>query len=208
MGPRDWENPAVFNRNKCRSHVPLRAFPSQEAALQYYVSGPAPRDAPNVQVLNSDDWAFHLYDCPEKVPKGIQDPSFDDGQWGKASRASWSLIHRHSLCGAVIPLFQFSSMDSCHRINEGMRSHIPWENVGHVICADRGPRQLGMPGPLLSHLHQLPVSLAYHCPLRAGGQSHGVLPQAFHHTAFLEGQQVMPSLHGGPYLPRLQCHIM
>lgn len=125
VGPRDWENPAVFNRNKCRSHVPLRAFPSQEAALQYYISGPATRDAPNVQVLNSDDWAFQLYDRPEKVPKGIQDPSFDNGQWGKASRASWSLIHRHSLCGAVVILFESSGMNFCHRINEGMRSHIP-----------------------------------------------------------------------------------
>ena len=86
-GPRDWENPAVYNRNKCRSHAPLRAFPSQDAALQYYAVGPAPRDAPNVQVLSSKDWAFQLYDRPERVPKGIQDPSFDDGRWGKASRA-------------------------------------------------------------------------------------------------------------------------
>ncbi len=87
VGPRDWENPAVYNRNKCRSHAPLRAFPSQDAALQYYAVGPPPRDGPNVQVLNSNDWAFQLYDRPEKVPKGIQDPSFDDGRWGKASRA-------------------------------------------------------------------------------------------------------------------------
>ena len=86
QGPRDWENPAVYNRNKCRSHAPLRAFPSQDTALQYYVPGPTPRDAPNIRVLNSRDWAFKLYDRPESVPEGFQEPKFDDGQWGKASR--------------------------------------------------------------------------------------------------------------------------
>ena len=87
VGPRDWENPAVYHRNKCRSHAPLRAFASQDAALQYYAVGLPPRDAPNVQALNSNDWAFQLYDRPENVPKGVEDPLFDDGQWGKASSA-------------------------------------------------------------------------------------------------------------------------
>ena len=87
-GPRDWENPLVFAKNKCRSHAPLRSFPSQESALKYYISGPGTHEAPNVHVLNSKDWIFQLFDRPEDVPKGIWEPSFDDGRWGHVSRAS------------------------------------------------------------------------------------------------------------------------
>ncbi|CAL5226900.1 g9773 [Coccomyxa viridis] len=63
-GPRDWENPAVYNRNKCRSHAPLRAFPSQDAALQYYAVGPAPRDAPNVQIEVPGNWECQGHSFP------------------------------------------------------------------------------------------------------------------------------------------------
>ena len=31
---RDWEDPTVYQRNRCRPHVPLRSFPSSDEALR------------------------------------------------------------------------------------------------------------------------------------------------------------------------------
>jgi hypothetical protein len=82
-GPKDWENPGVFAHNKCRSHVPLRAHPSQQSALHYFVHGPNTAANANVDFLNSSEWLFRLFDRPEHVTKGFNEVDFDDGQWGK-----------------------------------------------------------------------------------------------------------------------------
>lgn len=79
--PRDWENPGVFSRNKCRSHAPLRAHPSQDSALQYFVNGPNLADNANIISLNGSDWSFELFEQPEKVPQGFHDVDFSDGDW-------------------------------------------------------------------------------------------------------------------------------
>ncbi len=81
--PRDWENPSVYSRNKCRSHVPLRAHPSPDSALRYFLKGPDAADNANVLTLNSKNWSFNLYDRPEDVPENFSRPEFDDGKWGK-----------------------------------------------------------------------------------------------------------------------------
>lgn len=90
--PRDWENPSVFNRNKCRAHVPLRAHTSPESALRYFIKGPDPADNTNILSLNNADWSFHLYDRPENVPESFKDPDFDDGNWGKVVHILISIL--------------------------------------------------------------------------------------------------------------------
>ncbi|CAL8464023.1 g3558 [Coccomyxa elongata] len=88
--PRDWENPSVYSRNKCRSHVPLRAHPSPDSALRYFLKGPDAADNANVFSLNSKNWSFNLYDRPEDVPENFSRPEFDDGKWGKIEvPANW-----------------------------------------------------------------------------------------------------------------------
>ncbi|EIE18998.1 hypothetical protein COCSUDRAFT_20201 [Coccomyxa subellipsoidea C-169] len=88
--PRDWENPSVFSRNKCRSHVPLRAHPTPESALLYFLKDPKAADTANLLSLNSSEWSFHLYDRPEDVPDAFSTPEFDDGLWGKIEvPANW-----------------------------------------------------------------------------------------------------------------------
>lgn len=93
-GPRDWENPNVFSRNKCRSHVPLRAHPSPESALVYFIKDPKAADNANLLNLNSSGWNFHLYDRPEDVPRTFSNPDFDDGQWGKVSSSPCFFLGR------------------------------------------------------------------------------------------------------------------
>ena len=90
-GPRDWENPGVYSRNKCRAHVPLRAHPSPDAALRYFVKGPSVTESPYRVSLNGKNWSFHLFDRPESVPKAFWDPAFDDARWGKVG-SSWPLL--------------------------------------------------------------------------------------------------------------------
>ena len=90
--PRDWENPSVFSRNKCRSHVPLRAHPTPESALLYFLKDPKAADTANLLSLNSSEWSFHLYDRPEDVPDAFSTPEFDDGLWGKVMTSACSFF--------------------------------------------------------------------------------------------------------------------
>jgi len=83
---RDWENPAVYQRDKQRSHVPLRSFSSPETALQYFTHGPAAADRARQLSLNGPDWRFQLFDRPEAVPSFAEE-SFDDSQWPKVGWA-------------------------------------------------------------------------------------------------------------------------
>ena len=79
---RDWENPAVYQRDKQRSHVPLRSFTSPETALRYFTHGPAAAQRARQLSLNSSDWRFQLFDRPENVP-AFAEEDFDDSQWSK-----------------------------------------------------------------------------------------------------------------------------
>ena len=79
---RDWENPAVYQIGKQRSHVPLRSFSSPETALRYFTHGPAAAERQRQLSLNSLDWRFQLFDRPEAVP-GFAEEDFDDSQWPK-----------------------------------------------------------------------------------------------------------------------------
>ncbi|KAK9846491.1 hypothetical protein WJX81_005231 [Elliptochloris bilobata] len=81
-GQRDWENSAVYQRDKQRSHVPLRSFTSPETALRYFTHGPAAADRERQLSLNSSEWRFQLFDRPESVP-GFAEEDFDDSQWPK-----------------------------------------------------------------------------------------------------------------------------
>ena len=101
---RDWENPAVFDRNKARSHVPLHSFRKREAALQYFTEGPSAAPTPAVLRLSStSDWRFKLFDKPEEVPEQFSRPEYDDGDWhqvnayGHAAAADQSCLLRKSL---------------------------------------------------------------------------------------------------------------
>lgn len=96
--PRDWENPSVYSRNKCRSHVPLRAHPSPDSALRYFLKGPDAADNANVLSLNSKNWSFNLYDRPEDVPEDFSRPDFDDGKWGKVMSAACVFL-KPQACG-------------------------------------------------------------------------------------------------------------
>ncbi|KAK9808191.1 hypothetical protein WJX73_006921 [Symbiochloris irregularis] len=82
-GARDWENPAVFSRNQCRPHVPLRSHPSSQNALRYYTEGPGSVKVPRVISLNDPAWTFKLFDRPEAVPTTFFDESFRTEDWDK-----------------------------------------------------------------------------------------------------------------------------
>ena len=83
---RDWENPLVTGKNKRPGHVPMGAYPTVESALSC-----DRKASPNVQLLNGE-WRFHLASCPEEVPAGFQDESFDISDWAKITvPGNWQL---------------------------------------------------------------------------------------------------------------------
>ena len=80
---KDWENPSIYERNRCRMHVPLRSYESKDAALRYYTDRPQGSLQPRILDLNSSsgDWKFKLYDKPELVTPDFSKPDFDDKTW-------------------------------------------------------------------------------------------------------------------------------
>ncbi len=83
---RDWENPAVFGRNKRTAHVPLASYP--ELALARTGNRMA---SPNVRSLNGQ-WKFTLAPRPEAVPQGFTADRFDDSGWSEiAVPGNWQL---------------------------------------------------------------------------------------------------------------------
>ena len=82
---KDWENPSIYERNRCRMHVPLHSYESKEAALKYFTDGPQPSLQPRIISLNSDtgDWRFKLVDKPEDVTTGFWESNFDANKWDK-----------------------------------------------------------------------------------------------------------------------------
>ena len=82
---KDWENPSIYERNRCRMHVPLRSYKAKEAALQYFIDASQPSLQSRVLMLNSDsgEWRFKLFDKPESVATGFWAPDYDASEWKK-----------------------------------------------------------------------------------------------------------------------------
>jgi len=74
-GLRDWENPAVFNRNQTPPHTPLAPFDSAEAALKTPF-----KQSPYLKSLNGT-WRFHWAQRPEEAPADFFRPDFDFSRW-------------------------------------------------------------------------------------------------------------------------------
>ena len=81
----DWENPAIYERNRARMHVPLRSYTTKDAALRYFTEGPKQASRDRTLSLNSSngDWSFKLYDKPEDVQQGFWTSGFDDKGWNE-----------------------------------------------------------------------------------------------------------------------------
>ena len=71
----DWENPAIFQRNKEAPRCTSIPFGDKTAAL----SSDASR-SPFVKSLNGT-WAFHWVDRPANRPKDFEKPGFDASGW-------------------------------------------------------------------------------------------------------------------------------
>ena len=128
--PRDWENPNVFSRNKCRSHVPLRAHPNPDSALLYFIKDPKAADNANLLTLNSSGWSFQLYDRPEDVPKAFSNPDYDDGQWGKVISLPVQVLEASGVSGQQGPNNNTSAWNKIHALplrasTEWRTAHLP-----------------------------------------------------------------------------------
>ena len=83
LGPVDWENPAVYNINKRKPHVPLRSFTDISQIYEFYdLTTPDPR-LPRQITLDGDCWRFQIVEKPSLVPPGFWDPDFDASGWSK-----------------------------------------------------------------------------------------------------------------------------
>jgi beta-galactosidase len=72
----DWENPAVFGRNKTAAHATLTPWPDEAGALTF-----APDRSPWRRSLNGD-WRFHFLPGRDGAPSGFETEAFDDSGWG------------------------------------------------------------------------------------------------------------------------------
>jgi len=72
---KDWENPAVFARNKERPHAGLISYPDAETAFA------GRREASPARKLLNGFWLFHYANCPEAVPVGFHERDFPDQGW-------------------------------------------------------------------------------------------------------------------------------
>ena len=89
MPAEDWQNPAVFGRNKRRAHVPLRSFVDPGSALSYFVDESSkPLQDARIKVLSQSEWRFLLVANPDQVPKDFASVHLDDQAWAKASLPS------------------------------------------------------------------------------------------------------------------------
>ncbi len=75
--PPDWENPAVFRRNKELPHACKIPFPTAKAAL----AGPVENSPWRVSL--DGEWLVHWSPTPAGVPAGFEAPGFDDSAWSK-----------------------------------------------------------------------------------------------------------------------------
>ncbi|MDI7275689.1 MAG: glycoside hydrolase family 2 TIM barrel-domain containing protein [Anaerolineae bacterium] len=82
----DWNNPAVFERNKEPAHATLVPYPDEALALagDRYAS-------PFLKLLNGT-WKFHFARNPASAPEGFHAPDYDDSGWDDiAVPGNWQL---------------------------------------------------------------------------------------------------------------------
>jgi beta-galactosidase len=72
---RDWENPAMFERNQTPPHTPLAPFVSAEEALKTPY-----KKSPYLQSLNGV-WKFNWAAVPEEAPAEFYRPDYDISRW-------------------------------------------------------------------------------------------------------------------------------
>ncbi len=73
--PRDWENPAVFERGQVDPHATLMSYPSLEDALALKGT-----ESTHCLLLNGA-WKFHWARVPEESPADFFETGFDDSHW-------------------------------------------------------------------------------------------------------------------------------
>lgn len=73
IAAREWENQHITHHNVLEAHAPLRAYVSQQEALENKDSGN--------QVSLNGEWKFKLFEQPEAVNSESVKPNFDDSQW-------------------------------------------------------------------------------------------------------------------------------
>jgi beta-galactosidase len=73
--PRDWENPAVFERGQVEPHATLMPYADLDQALAGRLE-----DSPMVLSLDGH-WRFHWAPIPERAPAEFHQPGFDDSGW-------------------------------------------------------------------------------------------------------------------------------
>lgn len=76
----DWEDPAVFGRNKLPPRATFFRFDTAEVALAALESGNGRDASPYVELLNGD-WKFHYAAQVEQRPTDFHRPDFDDADW-------------------------------------------------------------------------------------------------------------------------------
>jgi len=80
--PDDWENPAVFERNRLAPSVPLTPYDDPDAARAGAATRADPDadpDSPYRRSLNGE-WEFRLAETPDGIPEGFAEPGHDDGE--------------------------------------------------------------------------------------------------------------------------------
>lgn len=82
----EWEDPAVFERNKEEAHVPFVIYDSELRAVEN-----KPENSPFYQSLNGE-WKFSIVKTPDQRPLDFYKVSFDDQKWDNISVPSnWEM---------------------------------------------------------------------------------------------------------------------
>ncbi|BCU77734.1 glycoside hydrolase family 2 TIM barrel-domain containing protein [Luteolibacter sp. LG18] len=90
----DWENPAVFQRNRLPAQATAMPYPDRATAL-----AKARQESPWCQLLNGP-WKFHYTGSLEGLPAGFEKPGFDAAAWKDLPVPSnWQML------GYGIPLY-------------------------------------------------------------------------------------------------------
>lgn len=127
----DWENPYIFQKDRCMMHTPTGAYENtaQAFSCDRNISG-------NVRLLNGD-WKFFMAPSPAQVPEGFQAESWDDSGWDCIPVPSnWEL---HG-CGAPVytnMLYPFKRSGGSSHFELELRQgayeldapHVPDENL-------------------------------------------------------------------------------
>ncbi|RME75882.1 MAG: DUF4981 domain-containing protein [Chloroflexi bacterium] len=86
LPPRDWETPAVVERNREPAHATLMPYPDDTLALQGNRMA-----SPFCQLLNGK-WRFHLAPNPDAAPPDFPRPDYDDSGWDTVTvPGNWQL---------------------------------------------------------------------------------------------------------------------